>query len=237
MKQKRIAIAGVSAAMLVGAGTGIVLNLPNGAGASGAPTVASSGTGDTTATTTATTTPGADAPKPTRPRGQFGLQAELAKLVAAGTITQAQADAITAALKAAVPAVPSTGGPGAGGPGGGRGGRGPGFGGPGFGGRGGFGGFGGAFGGGKVLDTAATALGITTDALLTDLKAGKTIADVAKAQGVDVQKVIDAIVAEETANVKERVTNMVNGVKPVKPAPPATTDAPATTAATATTGG
>ena len=47
MKQKRIAIAGVSAAMLVGAGTGIVLNLPSGAGATGSPSVATNPTDPT----------------------------------------------------------------------------------------------------------------------------------------------------------------------------------------------
>jgi hypothetical protein len=51
------------------------------------------------------------------------------------------------------------------------------------------------FRGGFGLDTAAKALGVTTDSLLSDLKSGKTIADVAKAKGVSTQKVIDAMVA------------------------------------------
>ena len=46
------------------------------------------------------------------------------------------------------------------------------------------------------LEAAAEALGMTTDELRTELEAGKTIADVAGEQGVDVQTVIDAMVAD-----------------------------------------
>jgi hypothetical protein len=146
-------------------------------------------------------------------------------LVADGTITQAQEDAILAGLKAQLPTLgdgkfPGPGG--MGGPGMGHGGRGHGgFGEPGFGGR------------GAGLDAAATALGITSDELKTELQAGKTIADVATEKGVDVQTVIDAIVAAETANITERVTDMVNGVRPEKPAEPSTDDS----TTTPTTGG
>src|SRR4051794_17858614 len=45
--------------------------------------------------------------------------------------------------------------------------------------------------GGPNLDAAATALGITTDELKTELESGKTIAQVASDKGVDVQTVID----------------------------------------------
>ncbi len=68
---------------------------------------------------------------------------------------------------------------------------------------------GGAFGhhdGGPQLDVAAKALGMTTADLLTELRAGKSIADVAKEKNVDVQKVIDALVAD----AKTRITDMVN---------------------------
>src|SRR3954447_26598046 len=51
-------------------------------------------------------------------------------------------------------------------------------------------------GGGVDLETAATALGITPDELRTELEAGKTIAQVAGEKGVDVQTVIDALVAD-----------------------------------------
>lgn len=55
------------------------------------------------------------------------------------------------------------------------------------------------------LDAAATALGLTADELRTELQAGSTIADVAAAEGVDVQTVIDAMVAEATTRLDEKV--------------------------------
>ncbi len=89
--------------------------------------------------------------------------------------------------------------------------------------------------GGKSLSTVATALGMSESDLRTELTDGKTIAAVAQAHNVDVQKVIDALVAEENsridqqvtdgrltqdqanerkANTVERVTNQVNNTRP-----------------------
>ncbi len=64
---------------------------------------------------------------------------------------------------------------------------------------------------GPGLDTddiaaAAKALGMTEAALTTELEAGKTAAQVATAKGVDVQKVIEAVVASDTAEIKAAVT-------------------------------
>jgi hypothetical protein len=88
------------------------------------------------------------------------------------------------------------------------------------------------FRGGFGLDSAAKAIGVTTDSLEASLKAGKTIADVAKSKNVSVQKVIDAMVAAMNtqldsqvkaghlsadqatkikANLKTMITNQVNG--------------------------
>ncbi len=53
---------------------------------------------------------------------------------------------------------------------------------------------GGRFGGGFDLEVAATTLGVTTEELRTQLKAGKSLADVAEAEGVDKQTLIDALV-------------------------------------------
>ena len=237
-RQRKFAIAGVTGAMLIGAGTGVVLNMPNSAGASNvgvqSATIATdppAGTSGTTDTTTPPATGSSTPPTGTQRRGPaVFVKSELDKLVTAGTITQAQEDAILAGIQTNRPtpptgATPGTGTPGGNGPdgmGGGKGGRG-------------HGGFGGGFGGGRGADltAAATALGVTSDALKTELQAGKTIADVAKEKGVDVQKVIDALVAAETANITQRVTNEVNGVKPTKPADSTTsTTTPATTPAT-----
>jgi hypothetical protein len=92
--------------------------------------------------------------------------------------------------------------------------------------------------GGPGLDAAATALGVETSALRTQLQSGKTIADVAKANNVDISKVIDAIVADmnehlaaavsdgrltqaeadqRKANATERATALVNGQRPDAP--------------------
>ncbi len=65
------------------------------------------------------------------------------------------------------------------------------------GGRGGFGG----------LSTAATAIGVTEDELRTQLQAGKSVADVATANGVSEQTVIDAIVAEAKTHFAEEVAS------------------------------
>lgn len=128
----------------------------------------------------------------------------LQPLIDAGTIDQAQADAVIAALQDARPE---------GGPGGGR-------------------------HGGPRLDAAADALGITEEELITALRDGQSIADVAAAQGLDVQVVIDALVAEAQAHIAEevgegdltqeeadarlaelteRVTARVNGERPERP--------------------
>ena len=119
-------------------------------------------------------------------------------LVADGTISQAQADAVDQALDAARPELK-------------RGPRGPGR-------------FGGHFGPRIGLDAAATAIGIDEDELRAALRDGQTIAEVAEANGVDVQVVIDAMVAAaqerideaiadadgRSADVTERITELVN---------------------------
>ncbi|MEZ5177996.1 MAG: hypothetical protein R2746_06840 [Acidimicrobiales bacterium] len=58
---------------------------------------------------------------------------------------------------------------------------------------------------GPGLDAAAKALGMTTDELHTALEGDKTIADVAKEKGVDLQKVIDAMVADAKTHLAEAV--------------------------------
>ncbi|MFM8530692.1 MAG: hypothetical protein ACKOD2_13665 [Ilumatobacteraceae bacterium] len=248
MKTKKMAVIGVTAGLLAGAGAGLLLNLPGGASASGS-VVAVDGTSDDStnsdapatsidgsadgemggqhhggrhgspeqrearlrellqtlvddgtleasdidAIVTAMQTEPADEPTDGTPADR--MRSHLQSLVDDGTLTSAQVDAVIAALEAARP------------------GDGPGHGGPGHGGP----GHGGRFGG-EILDTAATAIGITADELKTALQGGQTIAQVAAANGVDVQDVIDALVAEATANIEQRITDMVNGVRPEAPA-------------------
>ena len=133
---------------------------------------------DSTTTTTTPITPAVDPDA-----------AVLAKLVTAGTITQAQSTAILAALEAAHAARPTIGG----------GNGGPGNGGPGH------GGFGGArgFNLNEDLTVVTSTLGITAAQLQTDLAAGKSLATIA---GSKTSALITALVAAETTEINARVT-------------------------------
>ena len=70
---------------------------------------------------------------------------------------------------------------------------------------------------GEMLDAAATAIGVTADELKTEIQAGKTIAEVAVENGKTAQDVIDALVATASADLTQRITDMVNGVRPEGP--------------------
>ena len=71
--------------------------------------------------------------------------------------------------------------------------------------------------GGINLEVAATTLGITTDELRTQLEAGKSLAQVAEAEGVEKQTLIDALVKageakldEAKADLPDRIAEMVD---------------------------
>jgi hypothetical protein len=70
----------------------------------------------------------------------------------------------------------------------------------------------------EMLTSAAEAIGITADELKTAIEGGQTIAQVAEANGKSVQSVIDALVAQASADLTQRITDMVNGVRPAAPA-------------------
>ena len=61
--------------------------------------------------------------------------------------------------------------------------------------------------GGKFLDAAATYLGLTEDQLRTQLESGKSLADVAKAQGKSVDGLKQAIVDAATKELDQVVTD------------------------------
>ena len=84
-------------------------------------------------------------------------------------------------------------------------------------------------------DAVAKVLGLTADELRTELKSGKSLADIAKAKGVDIAKVKQAIIADFTAreqaevaagehtqaevdqkiaDLTAKIDDVVNGVKP-----------------------
>lgn len=158
---KRTAVAGALVAGLLGGGAaGAILGT---AGVSGAQE-----------TTTTTVQQDAErSERSERPDPSARLAEVLAPLVEAGTIDQAQADAVIAALLEARPD---------------RGhGRGEHL--------------------GRGLDTAAEALGMTDAELRAELRDGQTIAQVAEAQGVDVQVVIDALLAEVEEHLAEKVAS------------------------------
>lgn len=136
------------------------------------------------------------------------LKDQVEAAVTAGTLTRAQADAIEARIASGQ--MPAFGGPG------GPGGMHP----------------GGMHRGGEKLAAAATYLGLTGAQLRTQLEAGKTLADVAKAQGKSVDGLVKTMVDAEKAELdkavqsgrltaaqkqqilsqlNQRVTEMVNG--------------------------
>jgi hypothetical protein len=91
---------------------------------------------------------------------------------------------------------------------------------------------------GRHLEAAAEAIGIEVDALREALQSDQTIAQVAEANGVEPQAVVDALVAdvsaridqkvadgdltqgeadEKKAELPERITALVNGERPERP--------------------
>jgi hypothetical protein len=65
----------------------------------------------------------------------------------------------------------------------------------------------GRFGAGITLEPLAKALGIAPADLKADLAKGQSIADIAKAKNVDINKVIDTLVADAKARIQQAVTN------------------------------
>lgn len=128
-----------------------------------------------------TTTDDAATTDDARPEPGDRLRDLLAPLVDDGTLTEAQVDAIVAQILQHRPERPGRpGGPDR--PGGWHRHR------------------------GEGLSTAAEVIGISVEDLVAALREGQTIAEVAQANGVDPQTVIDALVAEAEA----RITTFVN---------------------------
>ncbi len=59
----------------------------------------------------------------------------------------------------------------------------------------------------SLIAIAAQTLGMDRTALVAELNAGKTIADVAKAKNVAVSKIVDAVIANRTALLKQAVAD------------------------------
>jgi hypothetical protein len=173
--KKKLVGTGLTLGLVAGAGAGLVLELTGSAGASSRPAAVAAAVDNST--------PGSPADTGSRPDPSTRLQDVLKPLVADGTITQAQADKVVAALVAARPAGDHPGGPMGQGPMGGR--RSMGF--PG-------------------LDAVATTLGITADDVRSALHNGQSIADLAVSKGKTAQDIIDAVVTAVSTKMTARVT-------------------------------
>jgi hypothetical protein len=198
--KNRLAAVGLAAGLLGGGAAGIALTSPGTALGQ-----TDESTPDSSAGSTTTEPDSGATADPEEGRGQF-LEDTLAPLVEDGTITQEQADAVIAAIKAARPE------------GGLR---------HHFMGRGVF---------GDVFSAAAEAIGVDVEDLRSALRDGQTIAEIAEEHGVEVDAVVDAMVAatktaldeavqneritqeqadEMLANAEERLTALVNGEGPM----------------------
>ena len=163
---KKLITTGLFAGLVAGSGAGMILTSTGFAGASGSNVAAVSVVDDSTTTDTGTAGSGDTSESVDRPDRSARLAEVLQPLVDDGTITADQLTAIVSTLEAAGP----------------MGGRGDGR------------GHGGRGMGGEGLTAVADALGVTVDELRTSLRDGQTLADIAAAQGVDAQTVIDTLV-------------------------------------------
>ncbi len=178
-------IAGAAAAATIAGGSAVIA-ITNPLGLAGANQVAVQAGGQSTPGSSVPNPSGGAPGAPGAPGGHRGpgrgevLNGILDDLVKDGTITQDQADKIKAKVKEKM----ATMGPKD------DGGHGPGRMGPMI---------------GQSLDEVAKVLGMTADEVKAGFKDGKTIADLAKAKGIDVQKVIDDLVAAATKKIDEAV--------------------------------
>jgi polyhydroxyalkanoate synthesis regulator phasin len=155
---KKLTAIGLTAGLAAGGLGGLILAVPAISGAQ-------------TSSTAAADTSAPDG----RPDPSTHIAEVLKPLVDDGTITQTQADAVSAALVADHQARDGEHG---------KGGR-----------------------HGLKSEVLAQVLGMSADELRTALKSGKTIAQVAADQGVDVQVVIDALTAEMTNHIADEVAS------------------------------
>ena len=188
--RKSIAAVSLAAVSITGLGAGFALGAPGLSSAQTSSTTASSATAPSTSGSSSSSSGGSSSTPAADPAADrtTRIADALKPLVTDGTITQAQADKVTAALQAALPAGGRGGPDGPGGPGG-----------RGHGGRGGRGGF------GAGLSVVATAIGIPEADLRTALQGGQTIAQVAQAHNVTA----DAVIAALTTDLQTRLDKEV----------------------------
>ena len=186
--KKKIVTAGLVAGLLAGAGAGLVLEVSGSAGAEQSVTSAADTGTDAAA---GSMDPAAD--------HAAHLQSILQPLVDDGTLTQAQADAVIAALEAAGPMGDMHGDPDGDGMGGHHGGRDGGM------------GMGIEGLGPDAMSVVADTIGISDDDLRTALDGGQTIAEVATANGSSADAVIAALVDTVKAHIDGDVADLAEG--------------------------
>lgn len=190
--KKKIVATGLSLGLVAGAGAGLILQSTGLAGAS--PVSSSISVAATDSTTD--DAPADDSETGARPDHAARLTEVLQPLVDAGTITEDQMTAVIEALEAARPE---------GGRLHGRDGTGREMHGRGMGGRGMDHEGEGRRGPGPGIDAAAEALGIDLGELMSQLRDGATISEIAEAAGIDLQGVIDAMLAQAKTHLDEHV--------------------------------
>lgn len=177
---KRLASIGLTAGLLAGGAAGLALGVTGVSSASPSAVDESTTTTDESTGTTdsaGTTDSTDDGTETERPEKGAWLEEALQPLIDDGTLTQAQADAVISTLQEARPE------------------RGPGL--------------GHRHGGeGRIgSGAAAEALGMTRDELREALRSGQTIADIASEKGVELQTVVDAMVASAEERLAEKVAD------------------------------
>ena len=247
--RRRGVAVGLAGGLLAGTAAGLVFGVPglSSAASDSTPTAVVQQTDETDPSTPAPSDTDPATPAPAEapdgdeaPEMGTKLREALQPLVDDGTITAEQADAVTKQL---VESRPERGEGGSGGPGGHRGGPG--------------GGMLGRGGPGMGSEALTGVLGLTAEEIHTQLHDGKTLAEIATAQGVEVQAVVDTLVAEldtrldeavadgridqaeadtKLADAETKITDMVNNGRPDRGGPmggpmgDVDTDAPADTA-------
>ncbi|HSP27261.1 MAG TPA: hypothetical protein VLN74_01845 [Ilumatobacteraceae bacterium] len=185
--RRRGVTVGLAGGLLAGTAAGLVFGVPglSSAASQSTPAVVVQQTDDTDTTTDPSADTSADTTADTAETGTR-LREALQSLVDDGTITAAQADAVTTKL---VESRPERGELGEGhGPGGRHGGP-------------------GMFGRGVASEALTDLLGLDAAELRTQLRDGATLAEIATAQGVEVQTVVDELVDEVTERVDNAVEN------------------------------
>lgn len=204
---RRLAAVGLTAGLLGGGAIGLIATMPSITSAAADEGAAVALQDDPTDETGAATVTDEDTDE--RPDRAERLRDALQPLVDDGTITAAQADAVATYLDERAPGRPDRRG------------------GPGHGHRHGLPGADG--------EVVAGVIGIDVETLREELRSGSSIAEIAEANGVDTQTVIDALVdeaqahldlavesgrltedeaAERAADIEERVTDRINGEGP-----------------------